>query len=357
MVNEIKIQWNGKQTHREVPRFSFETLEQFKINTIKNPAKLDKWIDEKNWPKTYPPQWSNRLIWGDNLYVLSSLLKNYSGKLDLIYIDPPFATGNNFTYSIKVGKKRKKTKKLAYQDSWGKDLSTYLQFIYDRLFLMKRLLSDSGLIYVHLDHHMSPYIKIILDEIFGVEQFRNEIIWCYGGGGIPKLDFPRKHDTIFRYSKTNSYTYNVEYRPYKETTTKVGGGRHSLTSGGGKLRKEGTPINDWWSDIKRVTSYKAEWVPYPTQKPRDLIERIIRTSTNEGDLVADFFGGSGTTAVAAEKLGRRWILSDISEYSLLTTQKRLFKLNNPNNKGDCTLRPFKLQSLKNLQDNPLGIVL
>jgi DNA modification methylase len=346
MANNIKLQWNGKRILPEITPQPLETLEKFKPYPINDQSKLDNWVDGQTGPKNYPLHWYNRLILGDNLHILSSLEKDgFAGRVDLIYIDPPFATGNDFLYSIKLGKKKKKVK-LAYQDSWGKDLSVYLQLMYDRLVLMHRILSESGLIYIHLDYHVAPYVKVILDEIFGVEQYRNEIIWCYGGGGIPKSDFPRKHDTIFRYSKTDNYTYNVEYRPYKETTTKVGGGRHSLTSGGGKLRKEGTPINDWWTDIKRVTSYKAEWVPFPTQKPVDLLERIIRTSTNEGDLVCDFFGGSGTTAIAAEKLGRRWILSDISSYSLLTAKKRLFGLSNPNNKESHALRPFQFQTIK-----------
>ncbi len=295
--------------------------------------------------------WKNLLVWGDNQIVMPVLLKKFQNAINLIYIDPPFATGTDFSIKFKLnenelGEEPNVIENLAYNDSWGKDLSSYLQLMYERFILMRDLLSDNGLIYVHFDYRAIHYIKLIMDEIFGRNNFRNEIIWCYAGGGIPSSDFPRKHDSILRYSKTEKYSYNVEYRPYKETTLKIGGGRHSLTSGGGALREQGTPINDWWTDIKRVTSYQKEWVAYPTQKPEALLERIIKTSSKEGDLVADFYCGSGTTAIAAEKLNRRWILTDLSKFAIHITRKRLLHLQNNTNDDHDLCRPSEIQHLE-----------
>jgi hypothetical protein len=167
-----------------------------------------------------------------------------------------------------------------------------------------------------------------MDKIFGYDNFRNEIIYCYGGGGIPKRDFPRKHDNILRYTKDcEAYeTFNTEYRPYGDWT-KAHQPRHSLTAGGTALDTErGTPLNDWWNDITHLTSYQKEWVGYPTQKPEQLIERIIKISTKEGDVVADFFVGGGTTPAVAQRLGRRWIASDISRIAVEVTKGRILRL-------------------------------
>ena len=200
----------------------------------------------------------------------------------------------------------------------------FLSFLYPRLKKMRELLSEKGSIYVHIDWHVGHYVKILLDDIFGKENFRNEIIWCYGGGAIPKNDFPRKHDVIMRYTKNENYIFNTQYRPYSESTLSVGGGRHSLSSGGGALDLErGTPLNDWWSDIPRVTSYSGEYTSYATQKPEKLLERIIKVSTNENDLVADFFGGSGTTAAVAKKLGRCGIYCDQNKVAYEIAKERI----------------------------------
>ncbi len=347
MSDPIKIEWPGKIFKRPNNSFPFQTDEILSENRILKEKRLDKW--------------RNRLIWGDNKDIMASLLEQgYRGKIDLIYVDPPFATGGDFSIKFRLGENEvnqepKVIENVAYNDSWGKDLNLYLQMIYERFFLMRELLSDNGLIYAHFDYRAIHYVKLIMDEIFGRANFRNEIIWCFAGGGIPSSDFPRKHDSILRYSKTDNYCYNVEYRPYKETTLKIGGGRHSLTSGGGALREEGTPINDWWTDIKRVTSYQKEWVPYPTQKPEALLERIIKTSSREEDLVADFFCGSGTTGIVAEKLNRRWILTDLSKSAIHTTRKRLLNLHSNNNEFREPCRPFEIQHLENNQKSDTNI--
>ena len=299
-------------------------------------------------------EWKNRLIYGDNILVMQGLLAGDSasglesmrGKIDLIYIDPPFDSKADYRTKItlpNVNLNQKPTviEQFAYADTWKDGTVSYLKMIYPRLALMRELLSEKGSIYVHIDWHVGHYVKILLDDIFGKENFRNEIVWCYGGGAIPKNDFPRKHDVIMRYTKSENYIFNTQYRPYSESTLSVGGGRHSLSSGGGALDLErGTPLNDWWSDIPRVTSYSGEYTSYATQKPEKLLERIIKVSTNENDLVADFFAGSGTTSNNAEKLGRRWISSDIGKPSIMVQKKRLI---------DNEVKPFLYQSIGDYQ--------
>jgi len=262
----------------------------------------------------------NKLYWGDNLHVMRTLPNE---SIDLIYIDPPFFSGRNYNMIF-----QDRNEVMTFEDIWEGGLPAYQIWLNARLVEMKRLLKPTGSIYVHLDWHASHYVKVEMDKIFGYENFRNEIIYCYGGGGIPKIDFPRKHDNILRYTKDWKVyeTFNTEYRPYGEWT-KVHQSRHSLTTGGTPLDTErGTPLNDWWNDITHLTSYQKEWVGYPTQKPEQLIERIIKISSNEGDVVADFFCGGGTTPVVAQRLGRRWIASDISRIAIEVTKGRILRL-------------------------------
>ena len=175
---------------------------------------------------------------------------------------------------------------------------------------MHRVLRPDGSIYLHCDPTASHYLKAIMDAIFGKKGFRNEIVWCYSGGGLPKKDFPRKHDIILRYSKSGKAVFNVERKPYKENTQAVG--KHSTLSGGADIDLErGTPVTDWWSDIKTVTGWNPEKTGYPTQKPLALYERIIKASSNDRDIVLDPFAGCATTLVAAERLGRQWVGMDI----------------------------------------------
>ena len=272
----------------------------------------------------HPDLEPNRLFWGDNLHVMRMLPSN---SIDLIYIDPPFFSGRN--YNVIFGDQNEVR---SFTDIWEGGMPGYLIWFNARLLEMKRLLKKTGTIYVHLDWHASHYVKIEMDKIFGYDNFRNEIVWCYAGGGIPKKDYPRKHDSILRYTKSDEYTFNVEYKPYAPTTLRIP--RHSLTSGGGKLREEGTPVNDWWSDLLRLTSYqKDEWIGYPTQKPVSLVERIIRTSSKLNDVVADFFCGGGTTPAVAQRLGRRWIACDQSRIAVAVTMDRLLKQARTNGGG------------------------
>jgi DNA modification methylase len=266
----------------------------------------------------HPDLPANRLIWGDNLHVMRQLP---SESIDLIYIDPPFFSGRQ--YNIIFGDQNEVR---SFTDIWEGGMPGYLIWLNARLFEMKRLLKKTGSIYVHCDWHASHYIKVEMDKIFGYENFRNEIVWCYSGGGTPRMDFPRKHDVILRYTKGNSWIFNREYKPYKENTQQVG--KHSTYVPPEKRNIDltrGTPITDWWTDIETVTGWNSERIGYPTQKPEKLVERIIKTSTNEGDVVADFFCGGGTTPAVAQRLGRRWIACDQSRVAIAVTADRLIR--------------------------------
>jgi len=297
----------------------------------------------------------NKLIYGDNLKILPTIEKE---SIDLIYLDPPFQSGRNYNmiFEEKNGSKSRAQIK-AFEDTWlwdqtaeetykeiieevpipklkeliqglratfgSNDVMAYLVMMAIRLVELHRVLKDTGSIYLHCDPTASHYIKLVMDVIFNGKNFRNEIVWCYAGGGIPKKDFPRKHDIIFRYSKTDNYIFNIEYRPYG-SWTKTFEARHSLTSGGEKLDTEkGTPINDWWDDLPKLTSYQGEWLPYPTQKPEALLERIIKASSNKGDVVCDPFCGCGTAIIVAEKLKRKWIGIDITPLATNVIKNRL----------------------------------
>ncbi|MFN5309420.1 MAG: site-specific DNA-methyltransferase [Candidatus Kapaibacterium sp.] len=368
----LGLYWKGKRTTVDRIVLPFQSLEVVEtINESRATRKKEKGTLYRQDPNALDTSWRNKLIWGDNKYVMSALLEQYAGKIDLIYIDPPFATGANFSTSVEIGddeievtKEASAIEELAYRDTWGKGLDSFLQMMYDRLVLMRELLSEKGTIYVHVDYHVGHYAKIILDEIFGYENFRNEIVWrrMTPSGFKGKYDIGNSHDVIFRYSKSNNYLYNPIKIAYSEeyikerfskvdengkrfkdekigtATTKATieklkkEGRIYVTSNGTLRIKhflddaEGYALDDVWTDLPTVNSQAVERVDYPTQKPEALLERIMKASSNEGDLVADFFGGSGTTAAVAEKLGRRWITSDLGRYAIHTARKRFLEI-------------------------------
>ncbi len=276
----------------------------------------------------------NQLFWGDNLQVLSHLLKDFRGKVDLLYIDPPFDSKADYVKKVKIrgekveGVQQNLLEEKQYTDLWEND--EYLQFLYERLLVMKELVAEKGSIFIHCDWHKNAYIRIILDEIFGVDNFRNEIIWHYhdkfatGGKSLDK-----NHDTILHYSKTSNFIGN-EIRIEKEETTKRalrkkvdGKTINLLDENGNKIYAEYNDkrMDDVW-DIGRTIS-KNEYTEYPTQKKEELLVKIIQYGSNEGGLVLDCFAGSGTTLAVAQKLGRRWIGCDINIGAIQTTTKRL----------------------------------
>ena len=290
----------------------------------------------------------NALVCGDNLDILKELP---DGCIDLIYLDPPF--NSNQFYVAAFGDKGTVEKQL--KDIWrwtvesensfqrlphGKlldclrgirlqagdqsPMAAYCVFMGRRLEQIHRVLKPTGSVYLHCDPHANAYLRILMDAVFGTSNFRNEIIWCYAGGGIPKRDLPRKHDTILRYTKTGKYKYNPVYRPYSPGTVERG-----RTAVKGKyfeqgLREQGTPINDWWTDVPKITSpTDPEKVGYPTQKPLALLDRILTLSSEKGEIVLDPFCGCGTAADAAAKLGRKYLGIDIrSMASAVRTVRR-----------------------------------
>lgn len=272
-------------------------------------------------------------------------LKEQGIQVDLVYIDPPFASGADYAKQVYIRRNPKVAQAIAqaeqeldvedlksfeekmYGDVWDKE--KYLNWMFENLMAIKSVMAPHASIFVHLDWHIGHYVKILMDEIFEEDRFRNEVAWCYSGGGVPRHEMPHKHDTIFWYSMGSGeeewhdqWIFNVEYRPYSEGTLQRG--RTQVKGENAALRPEGTPINDWWTDIPKITSpTDPEKLDYTTQKSEALLGRILRMCSNTGMTVADFFGGSGVTAAVANKLGRRFIHCDIGVNSIQTTRDRL----------------------------------
>ena len=282
---------------------------------------------------------ANRLVLGDNLDVLRTLEAELAGRIDLIYVDPPFATGSDFRIAVEVGGPRPGTRRrgptvegIAYRDARGPDLGAYLEALHARLVILRRLLSPRGTIWVHLDRRAAHPAKLVLDEVFGEDRLINEIAWCYTGPGSPGMrGFSNKHDTLFWYANGPRWTFNVDAvrLPYKESTKRNEGRRTGFTTGNPDLVVVLNPLGkhpeDWWAIPVEAPASRVR-TPYPTQKPEKLLERILLASSREGDLVADFFSGSGTTLAVAEKLGRRWVGCDSSRFAIHTARKRLLEI-------------------------------
>ena len=336
------LHWVGKRPIDTISNYPAQLIDTY---DVENPEKEPTYDRFKDGP--------NLLFHGDNKEILSTLLvQGFRGKIDLIYIDPPFASGADYVRQVALRGEKEKldaeghtvAEQIQYTDIWAND--TYLQFMYERLTLMRELLSHEGSIYLHCDSTMGHYLKLIMDEIFGQDLFRNEIIWRKYGGhkNTAKLKFTTENDTILFYSVTDEYIFNGIFRPLSEQTIKSeykhtdeDGRRYAIPRGRKYLQgtikrvyldsNPGVAIGNLWIEKELTIQGKDnERVEYPTQKPEALIERIIKASSNEGDIVLDCFIGSGTTAAVAEKLGRRWIAADINKGAIQTTIKRLQKL-------------------------------
>jgi len=364
--------------------------------------------------KAHRDDFRNRLIWGDNKLFMASLLKEFKGKIDLIYIDPPFDVGADFTMNVQIGNEREIVTKdqsalemVAYRDMWGKGTDSYLQMIYERLVLMRELLSETGTIFVHVGWLVSHYIKAILDDVFGNYHFLNQIIWkrqtAHSDIGQGSKHLGRIHDVIFLYTKSDNFTWNMQFETYSKDYVKkfykhIEPGTNRLyqlgdiTAPGGASKgnphyeflgitrywrfseermKElytagrivqpkagavprqkryldempGVPLQDLWLSINTVQPQSAERQGYDTQKPEALLEWVINLCSNEGDLIADFFCGSGTTGAVAEKLGRRWIMCDLGRFAIHTSRKRLIEIQRALHNENKQYRSFDVYNL------------
>jgi DNA modification methylase len=358
-------------------------------------------------------EWRNRLIWGDKKYVLPSLLPEFAGKVNLIYIDPPFDTGADFSFTATIPdhpdtpedetaaftKEPSILEQKAYRDTWGRGLDSYLQWFYETALLLRELLAEDGSIYVHLDWHVGHYAKAVLDEVFGQDNFINELVWkrttSHGDTKQGARHFGGVHDTIFFYVNSPAYRFAMQFVPFSDeqvaqqyNKTDLNGRKYRLVTptaakpGGDTLYewkgvrpphgrfwaysrakmeemdqagllyysstgqpyikyfledRPGVGAQSIWTDVPPLAPVALERVDFPTQKPEALLERIIKASSNEGDLVLDSFVGSGTTAAVAEKLNRRWIACDLGRFAIHTARKRLLGIPN--------VRPFVVQNL------------
>ena len=332
-----ELRWTGKRPYHSTQYF---------------PAQLrERYGEEKD-------GWINKIFWGDNLQVMSHMLKEFRGKIDLIYIDPPFDSKADYKKKIEVkGVGKAETDSTSFEEKQYGDIWTndeYLQFMYERLIILRELLSETGTIFLHCDWHKAHHLRMLLDEVFSFNNFKDEIVWGYEDIGSRAIKyFKRKHDTILMYSRTESENrvFNIirkrlsestikRFKPYFDENGIISYQKLKDTNPGvfAKLKgvpedlsqpwldiNNGAPLSDWWVDISALKNGFAETTDYPTQKPEALLERIIKSSSNPGDLVFDCFMGSGTTQAVALKLGRRFIGADINLGAIQTTTKRLLR--------------------------------
>ncbi len=345
------LHWVGKHPIDTISNYPVQLVDSY---NVENPEKEPSYDKFKDGP--------NLLFQGDNKEILSTLLvQGFRGKIDLIYIDPPFASGADYVRKVALRGQKKVleaeghtiAEQIQYSDIWAND--NYLQFMYERLILMRELLSNNGSIYVHCDWRMNSYLRLVLDEIFSKGNFINEITWCYRDIGSRTTSyFKRKHENLLVYSKSETWIHNIQRGKIAESTRKrfeeyfnennqitYAALKDSNPGVFAKLKgipqdlnevwldaKHGAQLTDWWTDISPLKHGFNESIGYPTQKPEALIERIINASSNKDSIVLDCFVGSGTTAAVAERLGRRWIAADINKGAIQTTIKRLQKLPN-----------------------------
>jgi DNA modification methylase len=412
---EVELVWNGKTNEVCNVVLPFQTIEQIDEPRIEvsRDATRSAGSSSKRAPdeRGLKPQflfsldergrqlsgWTNKLIWGDNKLILSSLKNGpmrdeieRAGGLKLIYIDPPFDVGADFSMDIEVGdggdtltKRPGILEEIAYRDTWGRGADSFIAMIYERLILMRDLLAEDGSIYVHCDWRVNSFIRMVLDEIFGPEMYRNEMRWKRQpprGAKAISRQYAKSSDTMLYYSRGSDYVWNPQFKPYSEDyikskfTHKDKDGRayridnigdysaasiaefrkrdriYDYPSGKvGLIRyldeAKGEAITDIWLDVSEVNSQAIEDTKYATQKPETLLDRIIKASSNPGDLVADFFCGSGTTAAVAEKLGRKWIVSDLGKFAIHTTRKRLIGVQRQMKADGKDYRAFEVLNL------------
>ncbi len=360
--DQVDLSWNGKSFDVTNVVLPFQVIEQ-----IDEPRNEDFQFNQGVIDFETGRQqkgWTNKLIWGDNKYILSSLkngpmrreIENEGG-LKLIYIDPPFDVGADFSMNIEIGdsnyqKKPNVLEHIAYRDTWGLGQDSFLSMIYERLKLMKDLLADDGSIFVHCDWRLNSHLRIVMSEIFGTDNFQNEIIWHYVKGASSRDRYGKKYNSILYYTKSDKYTFNLDkvavpYSP--ETLARANRGEARYGISGEELAKKGKNPGDVWVDVHPIQGNSLENRQYPTQKPLKLLERILLGSSNEGDLVADFFAGSGTFAEIAEKNNRKWICSDLGKFSIHTIRKRMIEVQRERKKNQENWRSFEVLNLGKYQ--------
>jgi len=396
-AKQVELTWNGKSDEVTNVVLPFQIIEH-----VDEPRTETKKLAQDSFDFVSGRQasgWTNKLIWGDNKYILSSLKNGpmrdeieKNGGIKLIYIDPPFDVGADFSMDVEIGdsnyeKKPNVLEHIAYRDTWGQGEDSFLSMIYERLILMKDLLSDDGFIYVHCDWRLESHIRLILTEIFGKDNFMNTIVWkrdsAAKGAKKTASQWSREGDFIIAFRKRDSSKYKNVYfeeltstqlreymykdedgRQYKKVTL----GDYSqdsikkfkalnlihTTSSGREYKKyyldeAKYAVGSLWTDIVNLSKGQKEQLGYPTQKPEKLLERIIEASTEKNDLVCDFFVGSGTTAAVAEKLGRKWICSDLGKFGIHTTRKRLINVQRQLKKDGKDYRAFEILNLGKYQ--------
>ncbi len=417
---EVELVWNGKTNEVCNIVLPFQTIEHVDEPRAEKPQDTASQMSLFDARGRQLRGWANKLIWGDNKLILSSLKNGplreeieAQGRLKLIYIDPPFDVGADFSMGIEIGvdtftKKPNILEEIAYRDTWGKGADSFIAMIYERLVLMRDLLAEDGSIYVHCDWRVNAFIRLALNEVFGADNFINEITWkrahtVKGNIGQGSKYMGANTDTIFAYAKSSSYTFNNVFLPYSKEyvdsffkyTDPTTGRRYRLISmiGPGGAAKgnpsyeimdvtrywryseatmkdliakglvvqtspgtvpqkkqyldegSGVSVQSLWDDITGLGASSIQGTGYPTQKPEALLERIINASSKEGDLVADFFCGSGTTAAVAEKLGRKWICSDLGKFAIHTTRKRMIGVQRQLKADGKDYRAFEILNL------------
>jgi len=364
LIEELpRIVADGRKEVDEIlERLSGTNKLGLQTNELVLPAKDSAGLFKGQIPEVNEKEWLNRLIYGDNLLAMQALLAgdeasglpSMRGKIDLIYIDPPFDSKADYRTKVMlpgVDLEQKPTviEQFAYADTWKDGTVSYLKMLYPRLTLIHDLLSEKGSVYVHTDWHIGHYVKILLDEIFGKDSFGAEVIWKYSWGLHVDNAWNRKHDTIFYYTKSKFDGGNRIFNGYDvmekrggEVLRRLATGIKGATMVADKSKVEDKTLKlsgDVW-DIGVINGMATERLDYPTQKPKELLEKIIKASSNEGDIVADFFMGSGTTGAVAEKLGRKWVMSDLGKPACLVTRKRLI---------DQNAKPFLYQAIGDYQ--------
>ena len=363
---EVELVWNGKTRDVCTTVLPFQTLEHIDEPRTETKAQQDLFDSRGRQLRG----WTNKLIWGDNKLILSSLKSGAlrqqiedAGGLKLIYIDPPFDVGADFSMDVEIGgetfhKEANLLEQIAYRDTWGRGADSFIAMIYERLILMRDLLAENGSIYVHCDYRVNAFIRLALDEVFGRDNFRNQLIWHYQTGGRQEAAFSRKHDCIYWFAKSTNWTFDADAVGVQRGAVKRNNMKRGIDDDGrafwsiksaGKIYKyyddEKITPADVWTDISHMQQHDPQRLGYPTQKPKALLERIIKASSNEGDLVADFFCGSGTTAAVAEKLGRKWIATDLGKFGIHTTRKRLIGVQREKKAAEQDFRAFEVLNL------------